>query len=89
MNQAQKQLIAIAIQYIKGLDYAPHIIAKGKGQIAMQILKIAASNGIKIRKDTALATILSVLEIGDYIPLQTFETVAKILAELNKNQTIT
>lgn len=84
MNEADpkiKKLIAIALKYKRDLN-APKIVAKGQGTMAEQILKIAQENNIEIVQDEDLATILSILEVDEYIPFEAYAAVAGILQVL-------
>ncbi len=71
---------AVAIEYERGSDEAPHVTASGKGAIAEQILAIAFERGIKVRQDAELVEILSLVEVDSPIPLEAFTAVAEILA---------
>ena len=73
-------LKAVALQYERGVDDAPRVIATGKGLIAEQILAVADAKGIKVRKDADLIEILSTLEVDSAIPLEAFAAVAEILS---------
>lgn len=75
----KSNLNAIALKYPKNAD-APVIAAKGKGFVAEQILKIAEKNQIPVVKDEILANVLSVEEIGECIPENTWLAVAQIFA---------
>ena len=75
-----KRKIASAIGYKKG-DLAPMLLAKGHGREAEQIILIAEQAGIEVMEDAALAALLDVsVKPGDYIPVQLWEAVAKVLA---------
>ncbi len=54
-------------------------IAKGYGEVAEQILKLAFQNDVKVRTDPDLAQILQVVEVDCEIPVQAFAAVAEIL----------
>jgi len=69
---------AIAIKYNESLP-APLIIAKGKGELAKKIKKIAKENRIVIKQDINLADNLIELEIGSFIPEKYYEIMAQIL----------
>ncbi len=56
--------------------------ASGRGAVAEQILQIAFERGIKVRKDSDLAEILSVVEVESEIPLAALAGVAEILRYL-------
>lgn len=72
--------IAIALQYRKGEDEAPKLVAKGKGYIAERILELAREHGIEIRKDEDLAVMLEKLDVDMPIPVEAYMAVAEILS---------
>lgn len=76
----QKITKAVALDYERGVDDAPRIVATGKGAIAEQILQVAFAHGIKVRKDEDLIEVLSKLDVDSVIPLEAFAAVAEILA---------
>lgn len=59
---------------------APTLIAKGEGRLAQTIREIAQKHNVPLIKDADTATALAQLEIGDEIPFELYEAVAKILA---------
>ncbi|WMJ88287.1 EscU/YscU/HrcU family type III secretion system export apparatus switch protein [Anaerocolumna sp. MB42-C2] len=69
---------AIALGYNPD-EAAPRIIASGKGYLADKILKKANENKIPVHKDEQLASTLSKLDIGDYIPPELYDVVSEIL----------
>ena len=69
---------AIAIEYDPG-DMAPKVIATGKGALADKIIEKAKEADVPLHQDSKLASTLSKLEIGDYIPPELYEVVAEIL----------
>ncbi|NOY09833.1 MAG: hypothetical protein GXP33_13435 [Spirochaetes bacterium] len=69
---------AVAVKYIEDLP-APFVIAKGKGELAQIIKKIAADNNISLLKDINLTESLIELDVGSYIPEELYELIAKIL----------
>jgi flagellar biosynthesis protein len=70
---------AVALGYELGKDQAPKVLAKGEGEMAKQIIKIAKEHGVEIREDANLVEILSVLELDEFIPLEAYAAVAEIL----------
>lgn len=56
------------------------MVAKGQRKIAEKIIEIAKKENIPIEKDEELVEVLASLDIGDEIPPQLYEVVAKILA---------
>ncbi|MDV7339084.1 EscU/YscU/HrcU family type III secretion system export apparatus switch protein [Terasakiella sp. A23] len=71
--------IAVALSYEGVENKAPEIIASGHGAVAEQILQIAFDQGVRVREDADLAQILSLLDVGEEIPVEAFATVAEIL----------
>ncbi len=70
---------AVALKYPEGAS-APFIAASAKGFLAQKMLEVAAEKNIPVSEDAALADFLSVQEIGQTIPEETWEAVAKIFA---------
>ncbi len=79
-----KSKLAVALKYERGKDEAPVVSAKGKGYVAQQIIELAKSNNIEIRRDTDLVTLLEKLDINTPIPLEAYAAVAEILAYVYK-----
>lgn len=76
---ARDRKVAIALSHDIGSDQAPTVVAKGYGEAAEQILRLAFDNDVKVRTDPDLAQILEVVEVDCEIPLQAFAAVAEIL----------
>ena len=72
--------MAVALKYDPETQYAPKVVASGRGGIAEQILAIAFAKGIKVREDADLAELLSLIDIDSEIPIEAFVPVAEILA---------
>jgi flagellar biosynthesis protein len=75
---------AAALKYELGTDHAPRIIAKGQNLVAEKIIETAIEAEIPIVEDAALVSALLALELGDEIPTELYQSVAKILAFLYK-----
>ncbi len=71
---------AIALKYDIEKDNAPKITAKGKGETASNIIKIAKENNIPIRKDEDLIELLSQIDIDKEIPTSMYKAVAEIFS---------
>ncbi len=69
---------AAALSYTDKMT-APTVVASGKGIVAENILKEAEKHAIPVYQDDKLATILTEIEIGDQIPAELYELVAKIM----------
>ena len=70
---------AVAVKYEKH-EPAPKIIAKGNDHLADLIVKIARENDIFIEENDLLSKALMNFDVGDYIPEEMYEIVAKLLA---------
>jgi len=70
---------AVALKYETG-DSAPKIVAKGTSRLAELIIKIARENNIVIKENKLLSEVLMQFNAGDYVPEETYEVVAQILA---------
>ncbi|MBU1101671.1 MAG: flagellar biosynthesis protein FlhB [Bacteroidetes bacterium] len=72
---------AIALRYDPARDRSPKVLAKGVDEVAQRIKKIALENNVPLHEDRELArTLYKMCNIGDTIPEQLFQAVAKILA---------
>lgn len=71
---------AAALAYDAEEDAAPRLVARGEGATAEAILELARTHGVPVRSDPALASLLAVLEIGDEVPPELYEAVARLVA---------
>jgi flagellar biosynthesis protein len=80
MKQTSETFIkkAATLKYDQQKDNAPKITAKGKGDVANNIIKIAQENDIPIKKDEDLIELLSQLDIDKEIPESMYKAVAEI-----------
>lgn len=78
MTGKKKMKKAVALSYKEDM-VAPMIVASGSGKVAENILAEAKKNQVPVYEDKKLATILTELEIGEAIPQELYEIVAKIL----------
>lgn len=83
---------AAAIKYDIDKDNAPKLVAKGKGETASNIIRIAQDNNIPIKKDEDLIELLSQIDIDKEIPTSMYKAVAEIFSFIydlsNKNEQI-
>jgi flagellar biosynthesis protein len=80
---------AVALKYAPDIDRAPRMTAKGKGQMAEQIIQLAKEQGIPIKEDPDLIGLLIHLDWHEEIPPDLYKAVAEILAfvyKLNKKE---
>jgi flagellar biosynthesis protein len=83
INQPDKntdRLQAVALTYDAHTNPAPIVSGSGQGKIAERIITIAKENGIPIRQDPDLVTLLAQLDIGQIIPPELYMIVAEVLA---------
>ncbi|CAM3453677.1 EscU/YscU/HrcU family type III secretion system export apparatus switch protein [Arcobacter aquimarinus] len=71
---------AAALKYDIEKDNAPKLTAKGKGETASNIIKIAKENNIPIQKDEDLIELLSQIDIDKEIPGSMYKAVAEIFS---------
>jgi flagellar biosynthetic protein FlhB len=72
--------IAVALRYERGKDVAPVVVAKGADLVAQRIKEVAFRNNVPIMESPPLARALhATVEIGEVIPHEHFEAVAKII----------
>ena len=71
---------AVAVQYDNKVMRAPTVIAKGEGFIARKIVERAMEADVPIVEDAALVSALISLELGEEIPAELYEVVAKVLS---------
>jgi flagellar biosynthesis protein len=71
---------AVALRYSSDKQQAPIVVAKGKGQVAENIMKKAKEFGIPLQEDASLVEVLSKLELNQEIPAELYQLVAEILS---------
>ena len=70
---------AVALRYPPEAD-APYISAIAKGRLAERMVQIAKEHDVPIVQDDALTNVLAIQRVGDLIPEETYEVLAKIFA---------
>ncbi len=87
---ANPEHYAVALRYDQEKMAAPVVVAKGVDAIALRILESAKDHSVPIARIPPLARLMyAKLEIGEPVPYQLFEAVAKVLAwayELKQDQ---
>ncbi len=71
---------AVALNYDIEVDKAPKVVAKGKGELANNIIKIARDNDVPIKKDEDLIELLSAIDIDKEIPDSMYKAVSEIFS---------
>lgn len=72
---------AIALTYATG-DYAPRVVAKGRGLIAEQIIARAKQHDIFVHESKDLVALLMQVDLDDHIPPALYQAIAEILSWL-------
>ena len=71
---------AVALRYNAKKENAPKVVAKGQGEIAKRIIKIAEENELPIKKDEDLVELLTKIEIDKEIPSNLYKAVAEVFS---------
>ncbi|MFJ8261553.1 EscU/YscU/HrcU family type III secretion system export apparatus switch protein [Rummeliibacillus sp. NPDC094406] len=77
-KQTRKEAVALSFNPIN--SNAPKVIAKGKGQIAENILEQAEIHNIPIQEDASLVQLLGQLDLNESIPEELYQAVAEVFA---------
>lgn len=80
MKEDLEKKQAVALSFDGESDKAPKVIAKGKGFIAEELIKVALKHNVPIQEDANLVELLSQLEMNESIPEELYEVVAEIFA---------
>lgn len=75
---------AFALLYEDSTE-APFILAKEKGKLAEQMIKLAKECNIPIYSEPDTANILSLYDVGDFIPEETYKAIADIFSFIRRN----
>ena len=77
-----KQILkkAVALNYNKEKDNAPKVVAKGQGEVAKNIIKLASDHDVPIREDADLVELLSKVEIDREVPPTLYKAVAEVFS---------
>jgi flagellar biosynthesis protein len=79
--QAHAMQQAIALAYDES-DYAPKVVAKGRGLMAEQIIAKAKENNVYVHESKELVALLMQVDLDDHIPPALYQAIAEILAWL-------
>jgi flagellar biosynthesis protein len=69
---------AVALKYDREKDNAPKVTAKGQGNIAEKIIKVAQLHELPIKEDADLVEMLSQVELDREIPENLYKAVAEV-----------
>ena len=71
--------MAAAISYNQEHDDAPVLAAFGQGYMAEKIVAVARESGVHVVEDPDTAAMFSKISVGDEIPPDMYEVVARVL----------
>lgn len=71
---------AAALRYEAGADPAPRVVAKGRGEVAEEILRRAREGGVPIHESRELVAALMQFELDQHIPPALYVAIAEVLA---------
>lgn len=80
MTKQERRKEAVALKYDVDTTTAPVVVAKGKGQVADNILQKAKDHDVPIQEDPTLVQLLGELDINDSIPENLYNAVAEVFA---------
>jgi len=78
MNHKQGRKAA-ALSYDQASNMAPRVVAKGKGRIAEQIVKVARESDVPLLEDRNLVNVLEAMELETEIPAELYRAVAEVI----------
>jgi flagellar biosynthesis protein len=81
MPMPEPQRTAAAVRY-RADDYAPTIVAKGRGAVAEAIIDRARANGIYVHESPELVALLMRVDLDSHIPPQLYMVIAELLVWL-------
>ena len=70
---------AIALTYKEG-QYAPQVVAKGRGVTAEAIIACAKEAGVYVHESPELVSLLMQVDVDQYIPPELYRALAELLA---------
>lgn len=77
------ELHSTALRYPNDAD-TPFIVAQGKAFIAQKMIEIAKQNNIPVMVEPETENILTLYNVGECIPYETYEVLAKVFAFLRR-----
>jgi flagellar biosynthesis protein len=79
-NLSKRAKSAVSLRYDALTSTAPKVTAKGKGQIAENIIALAHEHNIPVQQDPDLIEVLSQVDVDQEIPPAVYQVVAELLA---------
>ena len=82
ISKSNNRKKAVALHYDTAKQGAPKVTAKGEGEIAQTIIRLAKENSIPIKEDADLVELLSKVEVDREIPPGLYKAVAEVFSFL-------
>jgi len=79
-KKREERKSAAALRYRQEEEYAPRLVAKGRGRIAENIIEAARDADVPLYHDPDMLALLMTLDIGEIIPPELYSAVAEVLA---------
>jgi flagellar biosynthesis protein len=79
---------AAALKYDPLTSDAPVLAAYGEGYVAEKIVETAGKSGVPVVRDAPLAAALQRVDVGDEIPEEIYEVVARILLFVSETDSL-
>ncbi len=80
-KKSDRERLAAALAYKAG-DYAPRVIAKGRGATAEAIIALAKESGVYVHESPELVSLLIKVDLDHFVPPELYMAIAEILAWL-------
>ncbi len=71
--------MSVALRYVEGQDEAPRVVGSASGELAVRLQSVARSARVPVIPNSDLARSLSALDVGDSVPVRTYDAVARAL----------
>ena len=81
MDPSRPPLNAVALAYQAG-DFAPKVVAKGRGLVAEEIIARAREHGVAVHESKELVALLMQVDLDGSIPPALYLAIAELLAWL-------
>ncbi|TDF39507.1 flagellar biosynthesis protein FlhB [Alteromonadaceae bacterium M269] len=81
-SKQDKPKAAVGLKYESNSEssQAPKVVAKGFGDLADDIIKLAKESGVLVHEDEALIETLARLDLGQDIPEELFYVIAELIS---------
>lgn len=81
-KEAVSRKKAVSLRYNHDKENAPRVTAKGEGEVANTIIRLAKEHNVPIREDADLVELLSKVELDREIPPALYKAIAEVFSFL-------